>query len=1132
MGLRMIIGRAGSGKTTLCLREIAAKQKTEEKSSLIYIVPEQYSLQAEKELIQETGGKGLLQAQVITFGRLAYRVFQEIGAGHKTTLSEIGKKMVLEKILIDERENLEYFQQAVLKNGFMDQLNQSISELFQYHVSGEQLGMVLEAIPEDSVIRPKLKDLLLVYIRYLEFIDKGYLPGEEALDILAAQAQRASFLDQALVWIDGFYGFTPQELRVIVELMKKCRQVTVSLPIDETVFHASYVPLSNLFFEPYDTWRQLKNAAENASIPIEKTVVCQRQFRFGSQDMAVLERNFDSFYPSGEKCQGDIKLFGAINRYQEVSYIAASILRLVKEEGLRFRDIAVMTKDIEGYEKDFASIFQEFQIPFFLDRKINILSHPLIDLVRGLLSMIAYHLDYESVFRYLKTGLANLAFDEVDILENYVLAYGIKSYQWFYDTWERGLEEEQKEILNYLKEQFLDPIKEFYKSASSKKEKTVKELTLLVYDVLQKLEVEEKIENKIQEFLIQGSQEEAYIWKQTWDMLITILENLVDILGQEEVTVQEYLSLFEQGAESGKLGLIPTKADCIIIGDVERSRLPKIQALFVAGVNDGILPSVPQINGVFSERERMVLEEERLPMAHNGRRKVFEEQFLIYCGMTKPQRKLYFTYALGDYSGKPMLPSSLIGKLKIIFSNLEEEPEEDLEEMLSYFPWVALHRLGQTLRQQAEGEKVPDQWKAIYQFLSTDEKWKEKTTDLLKALSDTNRAPYLAYETTKKLYPGKLYSSVSRLEKFVSCPFSYFVQYSLQAKERKIYQIETPDLGFLFHGVLEQFSKQVQEEGKSWRELTEQEVEEKIERAVEEKAPEIGNEVLYSTAAHQYLLKRLKRTSKRAVCSLLEHVRKGSFEPFDFEIGFGEGQKLPGIAILLPSGETMILNGKIDRVDILDQDGRKYVKILDYKSGTKSFRLRDIYYGMQLQLLLYMEAFLETGEKILKGPLFPGGIFYFHITDPMIQANSHMSAEEIETLLLKELKLSGLVLKDSTVIQGLDHSFGEPGATLEKISSDIIPVAVSTKGELKASSSVADLEQYGLFMSYAKKKAGQIGEEIRKGNIMVSPCQDGQSVPCSYCKFRGICRFDETNGDTYRVWKKISAEKIWENMRK
>ena len=440
-----------------------------------------------------------------------------------------------------------------------------------------------------------------------------------------------------------------------------------------------------------------------------------------------------------------------------------------------------------------------------------------------------------------------------------------------------------------------------------------------------------------------------------------------------------------------------------------------------------------------------------------------------------------------------------------MYPTLTEERDDALP-LSALTPGGCFHQLGAQMRKHVEESPMEPLWQDIYSYFATTPQWQQRLSLLRQGFSVHDRRQKLSPKTAKNLYGKNILSSVSRLERFAACPFAYFAEYGLKARPRQLYQLRTPDLGNLFHQVLEQFAATLKKDGISWQTLTQEETERRMDAAVDEAAPHLGNEILLDSAANRYLIKRLKRISRRAGWTLVRHIQSGMFEPAGYEVGFGPHEALPPIVIGMSDGSKLILRGKIDRVDLLDAEGNKFVKIIDYKSGTKAFDFQDIYYGLQLQLLLYLDAYLKNhGTESYR----PGGVFYFRITDPTQTVTEEMSAEEIEHLLYSKMQMSGLVLENETVIKAMDEVFVDPVSGGMRLgASDIIPLKYTKKGTPTASSLLATEEEYNALMAFTAKRAAAIGESMKAGIITPAPYRKQNSTPCDYCVFSSICRYE------------------------
>lgn len=1128
MALRFLIGAAGTGKTEYCMKEIITAQSAH-RGRQIFLVPEQYTSQAERDLTARTERKGILTAEVLSFGRLAHQFFAKNGLKRAVILGDVGKQMALQKILLEQRDDLPYFCHMMDKNGFVSRLGKTITEFFRYRVTPEQLETMSNQEGLSHSVQDKCRDMASIYRRYEEFLSETYLTGDTTLSLLEEKLASSAAFEDTEIWLDGFYGFTPQEYGVIAQLLRLCKRVSITLPMDEHSYFASSLPPAAPFFEPHLTKQKLVSLAEEMGIAMESPVFFKENHRAKTPALAFLEKNyFYGYYKKSPDHEG-IHICSCATRESEMAYAAGQILSLVREQGLRYRDIAIVTNAMSAYEKGLKGILSEAGIPCFVDSRRDIASHPLIGLVNSLLECVVYDFRYESVFSYLKTGLTPMAQEDMDILENYVLAYGIKGYKWKKDVWAYGFQpgqEAEQAYLNDLRAQVMTPFAPLL-ALKRKKNLPLRDWVTALVVQLDTLGIAEKLTALSEAAAAKGNAAKAEEHRQIWQILMDVLQKAVEILGDAPMSLDTFARILSAGLEESSMGLIPPTADSLLVGDIERSRLPDIKALLVLGVNDGILPAPAENTGIFTETEREALTAAGMELAPDGKRKLFEEQFLIYRGLTKPSHALYLTYANGDTEGKALFPSSLIARIAKMYPTLTEERDDTLP-LSSLTPGGCFHQLGTQMRKHVEESPMEPLWQDIYSYFATTPQWQQRLSLLRQGFSAHDRRQKLSPKTAKNLYGKNILSSVSRLERFAACPFAYFAEYGLKARPRQLYQLRTPDLGNLFHQVLEQFAATLKKDGISWQALTQEETERRMDAAVDEAAPHLGNEILMDSAANRYLIKRLKRISRRAGWTLVRHIQSGMFEPAGYEVGFGPHEALPPIVIGMSDGSKLILRGKIDRVDLLDAEGNKFVKIIDYKSGTKAFDFQDIYYGLQLQLLLYLDAYLKNhGTESYR----PGGVFYFRITDPTQTVTEEMSAEEIEHLLYSKMQMSGLVLENETVIKAMDEVFVDPVSGGMRLgSSDIIPLKYTKKGTPTASSLLATEEEYNALMAFTAKRAATIGESMKAGIITPAPYRKQNSTPCDYCVFSSICRYEYKDRPYYRNLRKIGKEDFWENL--
>ena len=1122
MSLRFILGTSGSGKSSLCLEEITSLQQKNIDKNLIYIVPEQFSLQAERDLIKWGTSGSIMQAQVLSFNRLAYNIFSETGLSKKEGLTDMGKSLLIKKTIMENADSLLYFKKAADKTSFAEQTGRIITEFFKYGITDETLLSKLEGIDENSVLSMKMKDMALIYSKYAEKLHESFSSSDETLDVLYGKIEKSSLVKNSCIWIDGFYGFTPQETKIIEKLLLLADEVNITLTINEESIKNNTLPMTSVFFEPKETYNLLTDVAKGINVPVSQVILKETK-RFASPSLAALEKGFALYNPSQFKGETDIEIHYADNINKEVEYTACKILSLVQEKGLRYKDIAVLTGGLDSVDSLIRSTFDECHIPYFMDNKRDMTRHPLILLLLSLMDMVVFSMNSNSVFSFLKTGLIPMERKNIERLENYVLRYGIKGWKWDIPSWQYGIRNaediKKTDEINAIKDEFFAIISPFREKIGKHKKYTSAQISEAILSFIDENNILSSLD-AISEGLKTGAGEEDYFEnRRCWNIVCSIMDTLHNISGSDTMTLEEYRALFENAALSTKIGIIPPGTDNITVGDVDRTRLHDVKALFILGANEGRLPAQIGENGVFAESERETLEKSGMRMAHNSKRRTFEEQFILYSAITKPSHMLFVSCSMGTYDGKTLTPSSVIAKIKKIFPDVKQTSSADEECMFSSAN-LTFHRLGEKMQSGIDTL----QWAQAYKYFTENENWQRRIKLLEKASDKESLTEKLDPDITEKVFRNDLYSSISRLERFATCPYYYFADYILKAKERPLYTLASPDLGTIFHGVLKDFFEGVKEKGMAISDISQQYIFDEAQKSLIKQSELLGKDIFESQSSMKYLLKRLRRISARSISTLCSQMEKGQFMPYAFELSFGSGQILPPVVIETSKGRKLILNGQIDRLDVYEKDGTSYVRIIDYKSGKKQFSLQDAFYGLQLQLLIYIDAVVKSGK--LKGQNFiPAGVFYFRIKDPVVDSDKNITLDDIEHIIKKELKLSGLVLSDTEVLSAMDPYYAKSGG------SEYLPVSVNKDGTFSKNSSVADKELFSGIIEKTLKTAGDIGTRIQSGYIKPYPYRQGNKTPCSYCPYSALCGFDSTE-HKYRFLKSLDKEEVRASLRK
>lgn len=1151
MALRFIIGRSGTGKTTFILNEIREKLKEQpDGPPILYIVPEQMTFLSEHELVKTPGLSGMIRAQVYSFTRLAWRIFQETGGASRNHVTSAGLNMLIRKIVEDHKNDLKLFRQASDKSGFVQQLERMFTEFKHYCVQPADLAKQREEMAflhSTRALADKLHDIELIYRLFEKGLEGKYLDSNDYLRLLSELIGRSQYLQNAEVYIDGFHSFTPQEYLVICRLMKKCSRVSVALLLDRP-FRNELPDELHLFRMTGETYARLYDMAKQENVQVEHDIQLANPRKFKADSLRHLEAGFENrpVMASGEK--SGIQVMTAANRRAEMEGIAREIRRLVMEEGCRYKDIAVLIRNGNDYRSTLETIFHDYEIPFFIDQKRSMLNHPLVELIRSVLEVINGNWRYEPVFRAIKTDLLfpleediDTLREQMDRLENYVLAHGkkgddwTKKERWTYSRF-RGLEsthfvqtDKEREIERELaRSRDIVALPIVRLSRRMRKAEKGRDLCEAVYLFLEELEIPKKLELLSEKAAEKGRLVESREHDQAWNAIIELMDQFVEILGDANISLDQFISIMDSGLEEMKFSLIPPAADQVFVANLELSRLSHIKAAFVAGLNDGVLPARVTDGGVLSDEDRTALLQAGMSIAPDSRKRLLNEEFVAYQALTAAEEQLILSSPLADDEGKALQPSPLIDRIRAMFPHAAEkmivnEPAELFEgEQLEYVshPDSAIAYLTGQLQLKKRKYPMADFWWDVYNFYMAAPAWKAKAKRILSSLYYDNRTKKLSEETSKKLYGDKIIASVSRMELFHGCPFSHFVSHGLKLQEREVYRLEAPHIGDLFHSALKWIADQIHENHLKWTELTKDQCAWLAKEAVEHLAPKLNNQILLSTNRHSYIKRKLAKVIERASYVMSGHAKKSGFSPVGLELSFGPNEPLPPLVFTLKDGTRMELQGRIDRVDKAENENGIYLRVIDYKSSARRLDLSEVYYGLSLQMLTYLDIIVTHSKTLIGKEGLPAGVFYFHLHNPIVESNQAMTLEGIEEEIHKKFKMDGLVLEDPNIIRLMDN-------TLKSGSSHIISAGLKTDGTLRADSKAASREDFHKLRNHVRSLYKKSGNAILSGYVEISPYQLADKTPCQFCLYKPVCQFDEAlPANQFRIIQKEKREQV------
>ena len=1125
MSLQFIIGSSGAGKSYYAYKRIIEDSLKHPEKNYYVIVPEQFTMQTQKALVEMHPGKGILNIDILSFERLAYRVFEETGGDNRKVLEDTGKSMVLQKMVQQHRKELDYLGSQMNKPGYLDEVKSLVSEFMQYDIKEDDLEEMKEKAKDQALLEMKLKDVGVLYQSFKEFLKGHYMTGEEVMDVLLKQLPFSKKLKGAELLFDGFTGFTPIQVNVIRELLVIADRVCVTVTMDEREDAFTPGKPHQLFFMSKQMIRTLAGLTKNLDDPVYLKSSGKSRFS-QAPAMQFLEKNIFRYRKGTyEKEQQEIQIFAAASPLEEMREAARRMAQLVRTCGYRYGEIAVITGNLEEYARLASQVFEEADIPYFIDEKHSVLMNPFVEYLRAAMEMAVQGFPYESVFRYLRCGMSEVTREQADKLENYVLALGIRGYRKWSEKWVRvyrGMEADQIQELNEIREVFAEEVKGLADGFCTGK-KTVEEYCRILYEFILKSNVWQKLKKQEQNFKDTGDKAMEKEYNQIYGIVMDLLDKMVEILGNETVSRQEFRQLLETGLSQAKVALIPPSIDQVMVGDMERSRLKDIKALFFVGVNEGNIPKSTQTGGILSELDRDFFKEQGVELAPGPKELMNMQRFYLYLNMTKPREQLILSFSDTNAKGEGISPAYLIGSIRGLYPKLEIERAgesgaarssvsgagmknetgsgngeycypENPEAGISLF----LEKLaGETGKDHEILDQTDAMFGELYSWYLRDSKYHDKVQKLVQSAFAGKPKDIISQSVAKALYGEISPYSATRLERFAACAFAHFLQYGMKLTERVEYEFKAMDMGNVMHEALESFAEEVRKRGLKWTELTEQERNEIADECLNNIVADYGNTVLKSSARNEYMIERTRRILRRTVWALQKQLEQGEFQPEGFEVTFG--------------------GGRIDRVDIMEDQNKVYVKVIDYKTGNTSFDLVYLYHGLQLQLMIYLDGALKVEQK--KYPdkeIVPAGVFYYNIKDPMIQEKIDADVEAVSAVLMKELKINGLVQADAELVRRMDNSLGS------------IPVAFNKDGSFRKNSSVADRAQFTVLGRYVRTKIEKIRSSILEGDARVSPYELGKKNACTYCPYMTVCGFDrKLSGYEFRRLKNFSDEELW-----
>ena len=1114
MGLRIIYGKSGSGKSEYCFSEIS---KIIEKEKKIYIItPEQFSFTAERKLMDILKEQATINAEVITLSRMAYRVMSEIGGNNQTHLSKCGKSMLIYSILNTYKKEFKFLGKT---DENIDLSMRTITEFKKHNVTIEDLKEETTKT-EDEYLKNKLKDMLFIYEKFEEKIQDNYIEETDLLTILAENLDKVDLVKDSIIYIDEFAGFTTQEYDVIKQMINLAKQVNITICVDDLDTNTN--PDTDIYYSNKITVRKLQDLAEENNFDIEE-IELKNVYRFKTKELKHLSENLYNIKSTkyAENVE-NIQLFLAQNEYSEVEEVAKKINKLVREENKKYKQISIITQNMDNYSSLVRVIFDQYNIPVFIDEKRDLNQNVIVQYLLSILDVLNRNFTSETVFSYIKLGFSGIEDEEIFKLENYCTKWGINLNKWKTDfKYELDDENKKNDVirLNEIRKQIIEPLVKLQKEIRG--EKTAKNITRLLYEFIQNQNIEEKINQKMNELQAIGKIDLMNEYKESYQIILDVLDEIVLIFGEDKVTIDQYQKILKTGLKNSGLGKIPGTADQVILGDVDRSRSHKVDVVFIIGLNDGVFPRVNKDEGFLNDEDREFLKQDGIELAKGTIEQLYEDKFNIYKAFTTAEKQLYLSYSSSDKDGKSLRPSILINQIKKLYPKLQEKSDIIQKNYEIINKTITYQELIENIAKLKKNEDIPKIWYEIYKYYKSQEKWNTILEQDLEGINYTNIPQEIEKQNIDKLYGNNLKTSISKLETYRRCPFSYYLQYGLKLKEKEELKIQTFNTGSLMHETIDQFFEYVRSEGLELADITEEQILEIVSNIIDENLNLSKNFIFTATAKYKVLVKRLKKIVSKALKYIIQTIIYSDFSIEGTEVEFAEKGKYKPIILELEEGKKIEITGKIDRIDTSKKEDGKYLRIIDYKSSDKNIDLNEVYAGLQIQLLTYTDAICKQEDII------PAGIFYFSLLEQMVKADKRIDEDEIEEIIRKNFKMKGLIVADVKIIKMNDNS-------LQSGSSKIVPAAITASGGVNEKwTNGVKQEEFKILQDYIYKTIRDISKEILKGRIDLKPYYKKGKTPCEYCNYKAICGFNPRLKDNnYNYIDQKSKDDILIKMKK
>ncbi len=1072
--LKLILGRAGTGKTEYVTNEFAENKNTKK----LFLSPEQFTLETERRLLSKMDTKLLPADYVLSFSSLPRKYYSVCGGNAGTYIDDFGRMILMNKAVLSCRDGLQLYKNQVGKQSFVkDMLSLSLQSKTSL-IAPERFLELAEKIPS-KILSLKLSDAGHILSLYDQYVKEKYLDGGDDLTVLAKGLSKNRIFEGYDIYVDGFHSFSLQEEAVLIALAKQANTVTVTFPCpavsDDGVSVFSNVTASA---------RHLMGEALKNNIETDKAVVLKENHRFKNEALRHIEKYLFSENAVETENSDGVTLTVAATLTDEAEAVARKIHRDIRENGGKYSDCAVVTRDLSMYGGIIESAFLKYDVPFFMDKRENAVTKPLFRLVISALRLASGAWQTENLFACLKTGYFNATEDEIFILENYIDLWSItgnalyEEYTLHPDGYTKEMSEDainELTLLNDVRSRVMPVIKGFCSELKGKF--TGEKLCRTIFKLMTDLKTEQ-------------SEKEEDI--RVYSLMTDILDQLYYSVGNEEMDIKSALELSLSAMESAELKKIPPTLDGVVIGTADRIRIPEVKRVYIMGLNDGEFPQAPKNEGIFGEEDKEILQAEDVILGSNMTYWAIEEMFISYKAFCASNEEVHLFTRRLDKSGATAHPSQLVTGIKRLFKGLkiiDLTQNHDIDEL---------------------AETASSGISALAVSGNTDKallKWYDEHKGYRK-LKPTENSHTMTKETAAQLFKKDMRVSATKIEDYHKCRFAYFCKHGLRVREKRSLTLKANEIGSFVHFVLENVLRDTKERGIYT--LSKDERNALTEKWLNEYFVSYMGGETSKSARFTFMFKRLSRLLELLIDNIAGEMEQSEFSPDSFELNIGKDIKP---TVIECDEGTIVFEGSADRVDVMKTEEGTYLRVIDYKTGAKKFKLSDVLYGLNMQMLIYLVSLWKGGEEKY-GKVIPAGILYFPATHPKIETDSLDSQEKRKEKLVKELRMNGLILEDIKNLEGMEKA-------LEGM---YIPVARGKSG-LKGKDSLATLEQLGKLSAHIERTLKNMHRELNLGNIEAVPVEEA----CKYCEYRSLCGF-EAGVDKEISVESLKNDKVWERI--